>query len=144
VRLVLGRDAEVAAWVAARIPQMQGPEDFGPCAAIGVESEAGRPLGGVVFSNYLPRYGAIEASFASEHPRWLTRALIRQIMSYPFSQLSCRRITAVTPARATAAQRFLQAFGFRREGLVREGFGADDAVISGLLRREWETSRWAP
>jgi RimJ/RimL family protein N-acetyltransferase len=143
VRLALGRDAEVAAWVAARIPQMEGPGDFGPYVAIGVESEAGRPLGGVVFSNFLPRYGSIEASFASDHPRWLTRPLIRQIMSYPFGQLGCARITAVTPRRARAARRFLDAFGFRREGLVRKGFGTDDAVISGLLRREWDASRWA-
>ena len=143
MRLVLGRDAEVAAWVAARIPQMSGADEFGPCAAIGVESEAGKPLGGVVFSNFLPRYRSIEASFASEHPRWLTRPLIRQIMAYPFGQLRCQRITAVTPRRARAARRFLDAFGFRREGMVRKGFGDDDAVISGLLRREWDRSRWA-
>ncbi len=43
---------------------------------------------------------------------------------------------------AKAARRFLDAFGFRREGLVRKGFGDDDAMISGLLKREWEASRW--
>ena len=65
-----------------------------------------------------------------------------RIYDYPFDQLGCGRLTAVTPRRARAARRFLDAFGFKREGLVRQGFGDDDAVISGLLKREWEASRW--
>ncbi|HXQ10980.1 MAG TPA: GNAT family protein [Caulobacteraceae bacterium] len=81
-------------------------------------------------------------SFASETPRWLTRNLIRQILSYPFDQLGCQRITAITPKKARAARAFLDHFGFKREGVVRRGFGSDDAIISGLLKREWMRSRW--
>ena len=136
------QDPDVAAWVAARIPQMEGAGDFGPCQAVGVVSESGEALGGVVFHNWQPRFKNIEVSFASASPRWLSRNLIRGILSYPYAQLGCARITAVTPRRATSARRFLDVFGFRREGLVRRGFGTDDAVISGLLRTEWERSRW--
>jgi RimJ/RimL family protein N-acetyltransferase len=143
MHLVLDKSADVAAWVAARIPQMQGAGDFGACAAIGVEGEDGRPLGGVVFHNYQPRFRNIEVSFASDTPRWLTRNLIRRILSYPFEQLNCARLTAITPRKAASARRFLDVFGFKREGLVRRGFGTDDAVISGLLKREWARSRWA-
>lgn len=56
--------------------------------------------------------------------------------------LRCQRLTAITPRRAKAARRFLDAFGFKREGLIRKGFGDDDAVVSGMLKREWEASRW--
>jgi RimJ/RimL family protein N-acetyltransferase len=143
VRLVLDQPAAVTAWVAERIPQMAGAADFGPATAIGVVSEDGRALGGVVFHNYQPRFRNIEGSFASETPRWLTRNLIRQILSYPFDQLSCQRLTAITPKRAHAARAFLDHFGFKREGVVRRGFGSDDAIISGLMRREWMRSRWA-
>jgi RimJ/RimL family protein N-acetyltransferase len=143
VRLVLDRSPAVAAWVAGRIPQMTGAADFGPSTAIGVVSEDGRALGGVVFHNYQPRFRNIEVSFASETPRWLTRNLIRQILAYPFDQLACQRITAITPKRAKAARAFLDHFGFKREGVVRRGFGNDDAVISGMLKREWMRSRWA-
>ena len=41
MQLLYGEDANVAAWVAARIPHMAG-EAFGPCSAIGVVSEARR------------------------------------------------------------------------------------------------------
>lgn len=143
MRLVLGRDAEVADWVARRIPHLGSGAAFGPCAAIGVASEAGDLLGGVVFSNWLPACRSVEASFASDTPRWLTRRIVRAILAYPFDQLGCQRITAVTPRRAKAARRFLDAFGFKREGLVRKGFGDDDAMVSGMLKREWEGSRWA-
>jgi RimJ/RimL family protein N-acetyltransferase len=142
MRLVLGQDALVAEWVAARIPHVGAGAAFGPCAALGVEGEGGTLLGGVVFSNWQPACHAIEASFASDTPRWLTPRLISQILSYPFGQLDCQRVTAITPRRAKSARRFLDVFGFRREGMVRKGFGDDDAVISGLLRREWEVSRW--
>jgi RimJ/RimL family protein N-acetyltransferase len=142
MRLILDQSEDVAAWVAARIPQMAGAADFGPATAIGVASEDGRALGGVVFHGYQPRFRNIEVSFASETPRWLTRNLIRQILAYPFDQLACQRLTAITPKKARAARAFLERFGFKREGVVRRGFGDDDAIVSGLLKGEWERSRW--
>ena len=142
MRLVLGEDVAVADWVARRIAHVGEGTAFGPCAAIGVAGADGRPLGGVVFSNWQPACRSIEASFASATPRWLTRRILGAILAYPFDQLGCGRLTAGTPPRAKAARRFLDAFGFKREGLVRKGFGDDDAVISGLLKREWEASRW--
>lgn len=144
MRLVVGEDAVVAAWVAARIPHMaRNGLDFGPCAAIGVVSETGEPLGGVVYHNYRPHCADIELSFASASPKWLTRPLIRGLMAYPFDQVGCQRVTGVTPKRAKEARAFLDKFGFKREGVVRFGFGDDHAIISGLLRKEWEQSPWA-
>ena len=142
MRIVLGQDAAVAQWVGERIAHVGSGAAFGPCAAIGVEAEDGRPLGGVVFSNWQPACRSIEASFASGSPRWLTRRIIAAILSYPFVQLDCQRLTTLTPRKAKAARRFIDAFGFKREGLVRKGFGDDDAVVSGLLKREWEGGRW--
>lgn len=144
MRLVYGEDQLVAAWVAARIPHMArwGTADFGPCQAIGVAAEDGEPLAGVVYHNYRPHTRDIELSFASASPKWLTRRLIVGLMSYPFSQLDCQRVTGVTPKRSRAAREFLDKFGFKREGVIRRGFGDDDAIISGLLKHEWERSRW--
>lgn len=142
MRLVLGHDQAVGAWVAARIPMLGVAEAFGPFAAIGVASTAGELIGGVVFHGYRPSCRTIQLSFASASPRWLTKSLIVGIMAYPFDQLQCERVTAYTPKRARDARRFIENFGFKREGLMRKEFGDDDAVISGLLKREWQQSRW--
>lgn len=143
MKVLFGYDAAVADWVAARIAHVGRGENFGPCAAIGVIDAAGRLLGGVVYHNWQESTGNIELSFAADTPRWLTRRIIGELLRYPFWQLGCIRVTGVTPRKATSARRFLDKFGFKREGLVRKGFGNDDAVISGLLRTEWEASKWS-
>lgn len=143
MRLRVGDDVVVAHWVAARIGHVEDGSSFGPCAAIGVEDRAGQLIGGVVYHNYMPAVGNMELSFAATSPRWLTRSIICGLLSYPFEQLQCRRVTGVTPRRATSARRFLDQFGFKREGCVRWGFGDDHAIISGLLREEWKASKWA-
>lgn len=142
VRLLIGQDEAVAKWVALRIPAMGG-EPPEPCTAIGVVDERGAMLGGVIYHNWMKATQNIELSFAAGHRRWLTRPIICALLSYPFDQLDCQRVTGVTPRRATSARRFLDQFGFKREGCVRLGFGNDHAIISGLLRTEWQASKWA-
>lgn len=147
MRLVWGTSGDVAGacvgeFVAARIAHMSRAADFGDFAACGVLGTDGALIGGVVFNGYRPTYGSIEVSFAAERRNWLTRPVITAILRYPFDQLGVQRLTAVTPRKAASARRFLERFGFRREGLVRQGFGSDDAVISGLLRSEWDRSRF--
>jgi RimJ/RimL family protein N-acetyltransferase len=139
MRLVLGRDAEVAAWTKARIPHAH---DWGPLAAIGVEDERGQLIAGVVYNNYHPHYGSIEISTASDSRRWLTKSLITGIFAYPFVQLGCQRVTAATPRNAHTARQFLETFGFQPEGIVRLGFGTQDAFIWGLLASEWASHRY--
>ena len=144
MRLVFGDDARVAAWVAGRIAWLP-PEGFGPSAAIGVVGEDGRPLGGVVFSNYQRFYRSIDMSGAAASPRWLTRRLISQILAYPFGQLDCLRITAVTPRKAASARRLLEKLGFKREGAARLGFGMHGtAIIYGLLQADWRRGPFRP
>jgi RimJ/RimL family protein N-acetyltransferase len=139
LRLVLGHDADVAAYVAHRIP---GVDDFGPCAGLGVVDSEGRLVAGVVFHDYQPQFGNIQVSFASDRADWLTPSLVRAIMRYPFTQLKVNRITTLTPKRNRRARQFLKKFGFRLEGVIRKGFGTDDCMVSGLMRTEWESHRF--
>lgn len=141
MRLVLDQGAEVAAWVATQIPHMNG-EGFGPSAAIGVVDALGRGVAGVVFHSHRPQYGDCMVSMASVSPKWLTKSLISGILSVPFGQYGANRITAITPPGATSVSRFLTKFGFRREGVIREGLGNQDAWIWGLLASEWRWSKF--
>lgn len=131
----------MATWIGARIPHMNGG-DFGVAViAAMIGSEDAKPIAGIVYHNYLPQYGNIDMSVATDSPRWLTKNIISEIMRYPFKQLKVRRITVVTPAnRQTSVWRFLTKFGFRQEGRIRQGLGTKDAVIWGLLASEWASS----
>lgn len=149
MRLLYGHANDIAHWVACRIPLMaqvvaSNPpgEAFGACNAIGVVDEQGTVVGGVIYHNWQPVFRTIDLSFAADTPRWLTPALVRALLSYPFSELACQRVTTLTPKRNRRARAFLERFGFKREGCVKRGFGADDAIISGLLVEEWEAHRF--
>jgi RimJ/RimL family protein N-acetyltransferase len=142
MRLVVGRDKEVAAWVASLLPQIDGDEDFGPYTAIGVTSESGDPSAGVVFHNFVPRYRGLEITMASVTPRWVTRDVLRGIMAYPFEQLDCVAVRTVTPRKNKAALRFNRKMGFKIDGVMRRGFGSQDAIVCSMLAKEWRASRF--
>lgn len=141
MKLHFGADDFVANWVAERIPHMRGG-GFGPNASIAVLTDDGALIGGVVFHDFRPDVRSIEVSGASVSPRWLTRSLISMILSYPFEQLHCRRITTITPRRNEAARRFNRKLGYKQEGLIRRGFGNDDAIVYGMLAGEWRRGKY--
>lgn len=134
MRLVLGQDRLVAAWVRARIPHAE----FGECAAIGL-ARGDALIAGCVYHNYLPDYGNIELSIAGEG-YWARPEAIAAFLRYPLGQLGCRRVTACVPARNAPARRFVRKVGFRKEGCLRQGYGRDDLIVYGLLRSE--AARW--
>jgi RimJ/RimL family protein N-acetyltransferase len=133
VKLVFGRDRKVADWVGDRLDIA----DFGPCTAIGVTRQ-GRIIAGLVYSAWRPP--TIEITIASDDKHWATRRVIRAFMRYPFVQLKCKRLTAITAVRNDPARVTLERLGFIREGLHRDWFPDDDAISYGLSRaaaREW-------
>ena len=66
---------------------------------------------------------------------WSPR-IIRDLARYVFGHLKCRRITARTATSNAKAIRALERIGFRREGIAREWFDGEDAIVFGLLASE--------
>jgi RimJ/RimL family protein N-acetyltransferase len=60
----------------------------------------------------------------------------RDILRYCFAR--SRRITMKTRCDNARALRMLEVLGFRREGVLREWFDGQDAVVYGLLRSEFK------
>lgn len=130
--ILLGADREVSEWVRSRL----GIDDFGPCVTMGfVHKDCF--IAGAVFNNW--RHPGIELSFAADSPRWATKGNITALLSYPFVQLGCARLTAYTRAANERARTVLVGLGFEQEGYHPHGFPDDDAVSYGLLR---EKNRW--
>lgn len=134
MKLVCGRDREIAEWVSKRAPHAENGFDKYVC--LGVERD-GELIAGVVYNDY--RKHSIHASIASTDPRWATRKTLKAFFSYPFIQCGCGRITTYCGASMTSVRRFNERLGFTQEGLLRRGFGDDDCIVFGMLKEE---CRW--
>ena len=135
-------DDRILDWVARRIPNAH-PSWGGRARGLGVSIGADIVAGMVIF-DYDRRFGNAEVAFAAESPRWATRSTIAKLMSWPFGQLGCRRLTTLIAASNTRAIRFNEGLGFQREGLIRKAYGDEDAVILGLLREDLPAWAVAP
>lgn len=133
MNLILNRSKVLVPWVGAHL----GIDDFGPATAIGVERD-GRIIAVLVFSAWRPP--TIEVTIASDDKHWASRSVIRAFMRYPFVQLKCKRVTAITAVRNYRARSTLERLGFVQEGFHRDWFPDDDAISYGLLRaaaKQW-------
>lgn len=131
MKLLLDHHDLVAGWVAEHIPHVDG---FEKMTAIGIMDDQGMPLGAVVYHEY--RGWDIQLSCAAETPRWLSKSALDVIFRYPFVQLGCKRVTAMTPLKNAHTRQFLERVGFKQEGILRQGFNEDDCVVYGMLRDE--------
>lgn len=128
-------DEALIEWASKRLDRpLGGPHR----CAVGVVRD-GELAAVVVWSEF--RWPDIQASIVSSSPRWFTRAHIREILRYPFVQLRCKRVTAITWATNQRARAFLCRLGFRQEGFHPEAMPDGDAAVSyGLLARD--AARW--
>lgn len=136
-------DPVLGAWAVRKIPHLVG--SLGDFAGFGIVDREGVLQGVALYHNYAPHYRSIEITFGLESPRYLSKSVIAGVFAYPFNQLQLQRCSAVTPRSSASARRFLEKFGFRREGLIRLGFGDfGDAVVYGLTRKDWRESPFNP
>lgn len=119
------------AWAAERI----GLDSFKPDArAIGFQRR-GELVAVVVYDAFTPCDCNMHVA-SDGSGRWLTRTALIEAFHYPFVQLGLRRVTALIPAKKTAAIRFNEHLGFKLEGFCPEAMPDDDLQVRGMLRRE--------
>lgn len=128
-------DQRIGQWVCDRIGHLREASGFGPYTSLGVY-DGTSIIAGVVFHDYNPDYSNVQISMAADTPRWATRSTIAKLMAYPFRQLGVNRVTTITPASFARVIKFNVGLGFQMEGVLRKGYGFDDAVIMGLLKDE--------
>jgi len=124
--LLFNHDAVLTARAGARL----GIADFRPCTTIGVARE-GVLLAAAIYNNYRPPN--IEVTFVTASPRWASKGAIRAMLRYPFMQLGCKRLIAITAEQNTPARAFLLRLGFCEEGLHSDALPTGAAVSYGLL-----------
>lgn len=130
--ILFGHNQEVSAWVCSRVG-MPTPINS---AALGAVVD-GKLIGGVVYTNY--RGCDIEMIAAADSPRWITRAHLDAFFGYPFRQLQCLRVSAITERRNHKARDFIERIGFRLEGSHPRAMDGRTALSYGMVR---EDCRW--
>lgn len=136
--LIYGHDRELSLWAGQKLGY-SGPigNHHHEPRAIGV-ARGGKIVAVAVFYDY--RITSIEVTFVTTTPRWASRENIKAILSYPFVQLGCRRVTAITEEGNTSARAFLERLGFKQEGIHPDGFETGTGISYGLLREA--ANRW--
>lgn len=104
------------------------------CKWIASLDDEGNILGVVVYTRF--SLSNCEMSVAAASPRFLTRRALKAFFGYPFNQLGCLRVTAVTSSDNSHAYHFLRRLGFSVEGCLRQWFGKTDGLALGLLKKE--------
>jgi hypothetical protein len=89
--------------------------------------------GVVLYKNYAS--GDIEMVCAGE-PGWVTPGLLKFVLSYPFEQLNCNRITCLAHRKNKAMRNYLLRMGFKLEGVKRKALNGADLFMYGLLKGE--------
>ena len=137
-------DSRVLDFIAARIPQVGTADGWrNQAEAVGVVVD-GKLVAGMACMNWDKQHGNIEIAMASDNPRWASRETIRRLLAWPFDRLRCQRLTTIIAADNVAALRFNEKLGFKREGVMRRGYGDKDAIILGLLKEDLPAWAVAP
>lgn len=110
-------------------------EHSGTCKCIANMGDGGRIRAVVVYDN--TRDCDCSMNVASDgSSRFLTREFLRAAFAVPFVQWRMRRVTALVKWSNAAALRFDRHLGFQVEGVLREFFDGEDAIVLGMLRTE--------
>jgi RimJ/RimL family protein N-acetyltransferase len=133
MNLLLGSDNYVAKWVQHRIPYVRN--GWTKFTAIGLTDNDHKLVCGVVYHD-LDAAINIQMSIAADTPKWASKQSLKWFFQYPFEQLDLLRVTALTSSSNLNTQAMLERLGFKQEGVIRKGYGIDDALVYGLLREE--------
>lgn len=136
MRLIVGKNAQVAKWVARRIPFV-GEAGFGNCSTIGVVDNEGREMAGFVFHDYNPQFRTMAFSIAAVTPRWITHRLIAKIGEYVFEECQVLKLWTMTPSSNERALRLVKGLGFTKEATLAHQFGQDHAIISRMFYKDY-------
>lgn len=137
MRLVFHQDKAVAEWVRRRIPYIE-PGAFGNSfIAIGV-ADGDKPVAGVVYHSFFPKYGTMQVSIAADTARWAQRGIIRALLHIAFEQNGITKLWSVMASSNDRAIKFNKGIGFRQEAILSHHFGKDHAVVTRMFRKDYD------
>lgn len=129
----------LSSWCAHRIWPGEN-NNFGPCATMGVLLN-GEIIAVVVYHNWTPAQGIIEFTGTAENRRWLTRRVLHEMFSYPFSIPGIQMVFSRTSENQQHLRQ-LKAYGFNQVRIPRLYGRDEDGIINTLTIEQWRNNRF--
>ena len=108
-------------------------------------------VGTCTLAQLSPEHRRAEVGYALARAVWgrgYLAEVLPALLTFAFDTLDLHRVEADVDPRNAPSIRALERLGFRREGHLRERYHVagevQDAVLYGLLRREWAAPPLAP
>ena len=106
------------------------PRGFDKCQTAAIVDAQGRLVAGVVFHNWNPEAGVIEASAAAVDPKWAQRGVLQTLMGYVFDGCRCQMLVARTDTENKRVRRLWKAMGAVEYIIPRlRGRTASEAIL---------------
>ena len=135
--IIYANAPELIAWAEAHIPGVH----FRPDAKAIGHARDGALTGVVVFDTFTTTDCLLSVASDGGH-RFLSRAFIVHVFTYPFLQLGYERVTSLISADNAPSIRLCSKIGFQQEGTMRRASEkGEDLLVFGMLREE---CRWLP
>lgn len=113
-------------------------EDFGANICFGILID-GKPVGACIYNEFreMPFGNDIRVTMVATDPRWCSRSVLRQLLSYPFITAKCTRLTSIVREGNKRAIALNVGLGFKKEGVHRRAYnGKTNALVYAMLRSE--------
>lgn len=118
--------------VAAYVGSHTGDQYTDVMRALGILSQEGRIIGGVLLTNYTG-FG-VEMTLAGRG--CISRTAWQAIGDMAFGELGCQRLSVTTRKSNKRVCRLAPRMHFRFEGIARRFYGSEDGVVLSLLKDE--------
>lgn len=132
-------NAHLAQWASVEI--FGRVDGFEKCTTMGV-FDGPKLIAVMVFYNFERDYGVIEISGAGTDKRWLSRAILNEMFSYPFDQLGCQLIIMRVSAKDDDLRRILTSIGFTGYTIPRIRGRTEDETVYTLTDENWRKSKF--
>ena len=133
IGLLAGQDIRVLSWHTKHTGQNPLAIQTGTFTTLGI-TKGDKIIASVLYTRY--RWPDVEVHIHSIDAAWCNRRTLRAIFDYPFNQLKCKRVTAVTDPANLAVCHFLKRVGFSEEGRQKQALPTGDALLLGMLSEE--------
>lgn len=127
------------AFLDARLP---GGAEFVNSRSVGVFDGSGDMVAAVVLHRWSPHFGTIEVSGASDHPRWLNKAVLTTIFDYIFVTADCQAAVGISDERNEPARRFWLKVGASETAVPHLSGEDQPSSIYVLPRKTWLESKY--